>query len=498
MQLNKQVLSFLRESESFQKKVALFTPGRVFYSWAKDIYSFVASLHPEYIIPQDCARNASNFNRWLDSYPEIEEGLAGEKRFMFFEQFVDTLQSSTQMRFRDLNAQMDAISLALYNRNPFFKPVIYTYHYDAFENDCRSLGIDLPEPPITKDYRNYFFFYYEICEVLNRFQQEHGLTDAELCAAIYGFEEKETISLDLPEPTNIWLIGGGSDFDLSRLDDTTDNTPTIWQGNERSRRGDLVVVYVLYPVSAIHSVWRVVKEGMFNPFDNYQNRIALSCGIKVPEIKLAELKEKFGYLQIVKKNMQGVNGVSLDTDDYKKMETIWVERGFDKSKLPVLTQPEEMDVDIKDEINDVYTKIVERIIPRLGYQEGEWQGGKRGQLRRQSGRKEAEIPDYVFFAHGDEVQPSAPLVIEAKFDFKNARQLRKDFNQGYSYAKALHSKYLGLCDKRELFIFEGKAGDFFNLDNPCFHRRWADIFSKDTVFMELKAIIGREVIKDLV
>ena len=296
--------------------------------------------------------------------------------------------------------------------------------------------------------------------------------------------------MDLPDPTHIWLLGASGKEDLDRLADINNPKPVIWQGNERSCRGDLVLVYCLAPYSAIKYVYRVVSEGIFNPFDRYQARIAICRGVQVPDITIDEIKKEFGHLPIVKKNMQGLNGVSFPIKDYCRLVDIWADRGLDKETLPKLTTSEELNVEIGSE-KDVYNKIVNKIIPRLGYKDSEWQGGEHGQLKHKSGRKEFEIPDYVFLAHGEHLHERAPFVLEAKESFGNIRQLKKDFSQGYSYAQSLHATYLGLCDKDVLIIIKGHNGDF-NLDNCCFRRSWADIFSKDEVLMELKALVGRE------
>ena len=317
-----------------------------------------------------------------------------------------------------------------------------------------------------------------------------------MCALIYGIEqENEFTATNLPEPTHIWLLGASGKDDLNRLDDTDNPKPVIWQGNERSCRGDLVLVYCLAPDSAIKYVYRVVTDGIFNPFDKYQARIAICQGVKVPEIKLDEITNKFGHLKIVKKNMQGLNGVSFPIKDYLRLVKIWEERGFDKTLLPNLTTSEELDVDINSE-DDVYNLIVDKVVLKLGYERGDWRGGSNDQLLLQYGRKQFGKPDYVFFPHGDLHNERAPFVIEAKEAFKNIRQFNKDFSQGYAYAKNLHAKYLGLCDKDELLIIEGYNG-VFNMENCRFRRSWADIFSKEDVLMELRELVGREVIRKL-
>ena len=53
--------------------------------------------------------------------------------------------------------------------------------------NCERLEIDLPEYPKAKDYKGFMMWYYDFCEVLNDFQKTNKMTDAELCACLYGF-----------------------------------------------------------------------------------------------------------------------------------------------------------------------------------------------------------------------------------------------------------------------------------------------------------------------
>ena len=91
-------------------------------------------------------------------------------------------------------------------------------------------------------------YYYDVCVVLNAFQQENELSDAELCACIYDYGmrvlQETSVSTELPQPTNIWLTGGGSGKDDFAFLDSLGNSPeaksSIWACNEKTRRGDIV------------------------------------------------------------------------------------------------------------------------------------------------------------------------------------------------------------------------------------------------------------------
>ena len=100
-------------------------------------------------------------------------------------------------------------------------------------------------------------------------------------------EEKITIA-DLPKPVNVWLTGADPG-DIKTLDglgkkDNSGNPNFMWACNERTCRGDIVVIYCLRPRSCFHSIWRAKIRGIFNPFDYYHCRTNLCDGIKIPDI----------------------------------------------------------------------------------------------------------------------------------------------------------------------------------------------------------------------
>lgn len=114
-------------------------------------------------------------------------------------------------------------------------------------------------------------YYYETRGVLNEFQKEYALTDGELCACLYDYgarvllDAKEPVESELPEPINVWLTGasGKGDFEfLDSLGEYETTKTSIWACNERTRRGDIVIVYCTSPRSYLHSIWRAVIKGL--------------------------------------------------------------------------------------------------------------------------------------------------------------------------------------------------------------------------------------------
>ena len=119
-------------------------------------------------------------------------------------------------------------------------------------------------------------YYYDLCMAWDDFQEKNNMTDAEFCACLYDFASMlsdEHIHTNLPEATNVWFTGASGKEDFAFLDslgkDVSLNDSGVWACNERTRRGDIVILYCTSPRSYIHSIWRAKSNGIFNPFDYY-------------------------------------------------------------------------------------------------------------------------------------------------------------------------------------------------------------------------------------
>ena len=390
-------------------------------------------------------------------------------------------------------------SLLLYYNYDLFKPILLPRRFDIIQRNCDALGIDLPQMPRSKDYKAYVLYYFDICKAWNAFQQENGMTDAEVCACIYDFANmlvEEQALTELPKPTNVWLTGAGTgDFIfLDTLGQTPDgNDQAIWACNERTRRGDIIVLYCTSPRSYIHSIWRSNSGGFFNPFDYFHCRTTVCDGVIIPPITFKDLKadEYMSQVPIVRRNLQGINGIELTAKDYACLMRMIQEKGGDVSKLPQLFEGSSVDFgEIKLE-KDVEEKILIPMLEKLGYNEGDWTR----QLSQKAGRKEKAIPDFVFFPKGEKHFENAPMVIEAKLDMAPVQEQLKAFKQGLSYARMLHSAILGICDKERLILYKVDKNGGADRNNPIFEDHWVSIYSDAEVGATLNHLIGREVVR---
>lgn len=516
--MNKQMWSLYKDSKRGKKSIETFNPETEnIYQSINGVFEFM-SKYENFQLPEDHisdwvflllanidARGLAPEKWTRESYTkfieklDILEPVEHEDGTITFVDGSDGIILPNN-KYRNKAALTNILSLAFYFTYEEFKPVLLPSRFDIIQRNCDSLGIELPDIPRTNDYMEYCIYYWDICVALNEFQKENDLTDGELCACVYDYAmmlNEDTISSELPKPTNVWFTGASGKEDFALLDSlgqekgTNDNC--IWACNERTRRGDIVIVYCTTPRSYIHSVWRSNSGGIFNPFDYYHCRTTVCDGVIAPHITSKELKSDsyMSQLPIVKKNLQGINGVELSSKDYSELLRMIGERGEDTSKYPKLFEGGDINFgDIKLE-KDVEENILIPILKRLGYSESDWSR----QLSQKAGRKEKAIPDFVFFPQGEKHFENAPMVIEAKLDMSPVQEMQKAFKQGLSYARMLRSSIMGICDKERLILYKIDKNGAADRSNPIFENHWSTIFSDVEVGAELNHLIGREVIK---
>lgn len=442
------------------------------------------------------SENASEyFERLIDNLEIslIEENTAGE--LVIVENERPFIQIKDYKTFCSI---LTEISLILYLYGEvFYFPMLFREQFDIFMRIIDVLDIPMPDLPAKSNKKERLLLYNNLNKNITEFAKENNLSNAEICACIYDFafmllEENEQ-QIELPEPTNIWLTGGSKEDYKSFLENPSKGVKSVWTCNENTKRGDIIVMYVLSPYSCIQSIWRADIDGVYTPFNYYNSRTRASNGIVVPHITLNELKNDpyFSELPITRKNFQGVNGVQLSANDYKELQRLLKEKGFDISVLPQLFKP---NLEFTGQLNierDVEEKLLIPLLEKLGYSENDWTR----QLSQKAGRKEKAIPDFVFFPRGEIHFQNAPMIIEAKFDMSSNLEKTKSFNQALSYARLMKSSLFGICDKDRLIIYKEKDG-YFNRFKPSFEKHWQNLNDAET-FSQLKNLIGKEAIKYL-
>lgn len=361
-----------------------------------------------------------------------------------------------------------------------FIPYYFKFNFNILEKIAQEFEINLPPIPVKKDYQGRFFYYGEICAALLNFREEHNMSPYELYAFLYDFAPKYVGGIDsyiiknLPEPKSVFFIGGSKN-DASIKNNP--NTIACWQCNPDTRAGDMVVMYLRTPISAIDSIWRSVSVGFNDPFFYYYRCTYIAKPQKLKPIKLKQLQSDpiFKELPIVRKNMQGINGVELFPSVYNHLLDIT------ECNLPRLEyMKDDTDATYQQE-KDVEIKLIKPFLEKLGYAENEYCQ----QLYIEIGNhNHALIPDFVIHPIVTSGHQSADFLIEAKLSISSNKLLDAAKTQARSYAKLLNAKYSVVAAKEGIWI--SKVDDDYSNDIYVFS--WSELKKEDNFFKIFKLI----------
>lgn len=355
----------------------------------------------------------------------------------------------------------------------YFFPNLFEFQAHNLYKTADAFDIGLPKTPKKSDYKGRCMYYWYLCETIYKFRIENHLSPAELCAFLYDYAPNfvQHDNMEMPQPSNVWMIGG-------KIDEKEVFDTVFWQGNQSTKRGDILVHYETSPVSAITHIWRAATDGMIDPFFHYYGCIYITNGIKVPAISNNELKkdEHFSVHPLVKKNMQGVNGWAMTSNDYSRLLELIALKGMDIEKLPKLYAPSiHPNENIKVE-EDVERLLLEPLLNSMGFAD------YKRRLPVKAGRGHRVIPDYALHYCDKRNEERAKVLIEAKYHMKTPLDIENAFLQARSYAKLLDSSVIFLCDKECLIIYERK--EWFDRQHYTKYY-WEDMKNPD-IFNELK------------
>ncbi len=362
-----------------------------------------------------------------------------------------------------------------------FMPYYFKCNFNIFERVAQEFDIPLPEMPSKKDYKGRFFYYGEICAALYEFREKHNMSPYELCAFLYDFAPKYVGGVDsyiiqeIPEPKSAYFIGGSKDDCF-----LTDNPEEIacWQCNPDTMAGDMIVMYLRSPVSAIDSIWRSVSVGFNDPFFYYYRCTYISKPCKINHVSQKELGQDpvFRELPIVKKNMQGINGVELYPSVYNHLLDL---TKANHPRLAFIENSENLTL-IREK--DVENQLIKPFLTNLGYNETDY----RQQLYIEIGNhNHALIPDFVIHPVVSKGHQSAAYLIEAKYSIATAKLLEEAKTQARGYAKLLDAKYSVIAAKEGIWITSRE--DDYSKNILSFS--WAELQNADNFHMVF-ALLG--------
>lgn len=276
--MNKQMWDLYKESDRGKKCIEMFNPeientydgikaildfsgkweGKTDVNWWLDLnFLFGVNLPASGLLPKDGNWTREKFNHLIEEYQLIDATIDESGEVKFYDDAKSMLLHKD--KYRQKATLIPPLSLFLFYSYTFFKPLLLPTHFDVIQCNCDALGIELPPIPRSKDYKAYLMYYYNICSVWNDFQKENELTDAECCACIYDYAtllQESQENKELPKPTNVWITGasGGDFIFLDSLGKEKEGNDThIWACNERTRRGDIIVIYCTSPRSYVYT-----------------------------------------------------------------------------------------------------------------------------------------------------------------------------------------------------------------------------------------------------
>ncbi|MBR8725457.1 type I restriction endonuclease subunit R [Bacteroides pyogenes] len=368
------------------------------------------------------------------------------------------------------------ISYVLSRFSPqFFFPYLFLCRFFDLIKISDRFDIELPPAPNKADYQNRCLYYWDLCETFYRFREENNLSPSELFAFLYDFapnfisKGKEKI----PDPEQAWFIGGhtqkASEF-------------TFWQANPDTKKGDILIHYETYPISAITSIWIAQTDGVIDPLFYYYSNTYISDKINIPHISLKELKadKYFSNHPLVRKNFQGVNGWAISGNDYSELLRIIKAKRGNTDDLPQIyaySLPKNISIRLE---RDVEKELLEPLLNSMGWHEGK---DFIRQMPIQAGRGHRIFLDYALHYDSQLNEEKAKVLIEAKLQMKNNREIQDAFMQARSYARLLESSVIVLCDVRGLLIYEKKPS--FDRNNYKKYK-WEEMGNPDK-FNELKS-----------
>ena len=366
-----------------------------------------------------------------------------------------------------------------------FIPYYYQHTFNMLQMIAEEFGIALPEIPKKKDYRERFYYYGAVCKALTTFRTENDLSPYELCAFLYDFAPKyiggydSFVIYDLPEPKNAFLIGSSKDDPYLPSDDETDAT-MLWQCSENTRPGDMILMYLTTPVSAIDSIWQACSVGFIDPFFFYYRCTYLRKQAAISQVSLHTLRhdDVTSKMAIVRKNMQGVNGVELKPSEYNRIIDLAGAKAYRFEYDGSIA-----DSNMKDE-RDVEDKLIKPLLSKMGYDETDYIQQMYIEL---GNHNHTLIPDFVLLPRRAVGHASAFAIVEAKRTITKENQLQAAKTQARSYANQLKAQYTIVASQEKVWI-TGGDDDF---DATIFAASWAELGDPDTLFA-LSKLIGKK------
>lgn len=386
--------------------------------------------------------------------------------------------------FRGMIDVIPFLTIGLYISFPdSFVPYLFLKSFSQLAAILAYYEVTLPPMPSKKDYEGRCYYYIALNDVLLDFRNQIGLSPEEFCAFLYDFAPAQIEDVELPSSfSRMWISGGipgHKDIDKTYY----------WGNNPSARKGDLMLLYEIAPVSAITSIWRLTSDVCVDPFFHWNASASVRHVADFSPITLKDLREDtyFANHPLVRRNMQGVNGTAWSAVDYKNLLRLIAAKGFDVSTLPKMDgldiSRQSDDIHLEKEVEE---KLLLPLLKKLNIEEG---SGYIRQLPLKAGRGRRIFPDFAVYYSDKEDEESAHILIEAKYDIRNVNELDAAFRQARSYAHLLNSSVIILCDKNLLFIYKKDSSTWSG--HGCVQVSWGELADPDK-YAEVAKIFDRK------
>lgn len=383
------------------------------------------------------------------------------------------------------------LSLLFYDLYPdYFFPYMFGIEFNKLTNICIEFNIPIPALPKKSDWLKRAFYYIDLCESFLEFRKTNELSPSEFCAFLYDFAPKnldEIKDKEMPNPSKVWFVGG-SKSDFNFLDNAEATGVSRWQCNIDTKRGDIIIMYCVTPRSYIHSIWRAHSDGFLDPYFQYFNSGYITSPIRLDhKISQKELNENpvWSNNQLIKCNLQGINGYPIKYNEYVELLSILERKGQRIADLPMITPTTRLETEDLIDERDVELKLIEPFFEYLGYTNTDWLR----QMPVRMGRGERNYPDYCFGAKPKRGEETAKMIVESKYEIKTQKELQEAYYQTKSYALRLQSTCFVLAAIEGIWIFQSKNG-IFKIESQI-HYNWIDIENPD-ILHTIRQIIGKK------
>ena len=383
-------------------------------------------------------------------------------------------------------------TLLSYCYSDHYIPYFFQCLYNVLQSIADYFDITLPPTPMRGDYKGRFMHYEEICRAFQQFRADLNWSPAMLWAFLYDFAPKSTngkawIWEELPKARSAYFIGSGPNDLFLPKDEEYSGLIIPWQSNPDAQPGDIHVMYYTSPASGIGSIWKAVSPGFVDPFFYYYRCAYIGRAVRLPLFSLQEIKKDDALrdMNIVKKNMQGVNGTVISAKEYNHIVNHFVALGVNEGTLEKIDyQYHQSDAIIENEA-DVEFHLMEPLLEKLGWQKRDFVR----QMPLRMGCKHTVYPDYAILPDFTIGREKAFWVWEAKKSIQSKKQLEIDLGQAMSYARRLSAKGLGLAAKEGIWLAQCHD-DFKKLK----HHTWKELADHD-VFSSVYQWAGKRNLK---